>query len=207
MRKFLLATMVAVMLIPGLSFAQKAGSLILGLNVGGTSPMGDFKDENYQMAKGSFSLGADLRYTLINNLSIGPFLQYNRFSSDLIDDRGSVSYNFTQIGGLAKLNLLNVQNGKLYVCGGGGIFTPKEHFWSVSSSEDVSAEQGTFFMGGLGLSSDPTSTVVYNLEIRYNTGEADSKFEEYTVTNKFDFISFLIKLEFNSKGKEPATRY
>jgi hypothetical protein len=207
MRKFLLATMIAVMLIPGLCVAQKAGSVLLGLNVGFTSPMGDFKDQDLQAAKGSFSLGADLRYTLINNLSVGPFLQYNRFGSNLVDDRGNVSYNFTQLGGLAKLNLVDVQTGKLYVCGGGGIFTPKEHFWSTSNIEDESGKQGTFFFGGLGLSSDPKASVIYNLELRYNTGEADYTFEDQTVTNKYDFLSFLIKIEFNSKGKEPALRY
>jgi hypothetical protein len=207
MRKFLLATIVAVMLIPGLGLAQKAGSLLFGLNVGFTSPTGEFKDIDKAAAKGSFSLGTDIRYTIINNLSVGPFIQYNRFNTDVEDDLGHLSYNFAQIGGLAKLNLFDVQNGKLYVCGGGGIFTPKAHYWAVNSTADETAEQGNFFFGGLGLSSDPKANVIYNLEFRYNTGEADSKFEDYTITNKYDFISFLIKLEFNSKGKEAPPRY
>lgn len=207
MRKFLLATMVAVMLIPGLCMAQKAGSLIFGLDLGFTAPIGDFKDDSSSMAKGSFSLGADLRYTLINNLSIGPFIQYNRFGSDFLDERGHVSYNFTQIGGIAKLNLLNVQNGKLFVVGGAGIFTPNAHYWSSNSVENESSQQGQFFMGGIGLSSDPKANVIYNIEFRYNKGDADLFDSADSPNLKYDFISFLIKLEFNSKGKEAAPRY
>lgn len=207
MRKFLLATMVAVMLIPGLCMAQKAGSIILGLDLGLTGPIGDFKDDSLSKAKGSFSMGADLRYTLINNLSIGPFIQYNRFGSDLIDERGHVSYNFTQIGGIAKLNLLNVQNGKFFIVGGAGIFTPNTHYWSSSFSDNETAQQGQFFMGGIGLSSDPKASAIYNIEIRYNKGDADLFDSADSPNLKYDFISFLIKLEFNSKGKEAGPRY
>jgi hypothetical protein len=169
--------------------------------------MGDFKDDSLSMAKGSFSMGVDLRYTLINNLSIGPFVQYNRFGSDMIDERGHVSFNFTQIGGLAKLNLLNIQSGKLYVVGGAGIFTPNTHYWSVNSIDNESAQQGKFFMGGIGLGSDPKANVIYNIEVRYHKGDADLYDTADSPNRKYDFINFLIKLEFNSKGKESAPRY
>jgi len=207
MRKCLLATLVAVMLIPGLGQAQKAGSLILGMDIGLSSPIGDFSSNDSLMAKSGFGLGAELRYTLFRDFSFGPFLRYNRFSSDRIDERGHVSHNFTQYGGLAKLNLLNVQNGKFYICGGGGIFTPNTHYWAIDNNINVTYKQGMFFMGGIGLSSDPKSSVIYNLEIRYNTGNADVSDATNTPNYKYDFISFSMKIEFNSKGMVPPTRY
>jgi hypothetical protein len=207
MRKFLLATMVAVMLIPGLSMAQKAGSFILGLNAGFTSPVSDFKNDTLLLAKGGLGFGAELRYTLIRDLSFGPFIQYNHFSSDLVDDRGQASFNFTQMGGLARFNLLNASSGKIYLSGGGGIFTPNEHFWSISGTQDQPSQRGNFFFGGLGLSSDPKSTVIYNLEFRYNSGKANTSNAANAPSLKYDFISINMKLEFNSKGVASAPRY
>jgi hypothetical protein len=207
MRKFLLATMVAVMLIPGLCLAQRAGSFILGLDAGFTSPISDFKNSDSLLAKGGLGFGAELRYTLIRDLSFGPFIQYSHFGSNREDDRGHVSHNFTQLGGVAKFNLFSVSNGKIYICGGGGIFTPNLHFWSVNGTEDETSQQGTFFSGGIGLSSDPKSTVIYNLEFKYNSGTANISEAADALSYKYDFISINMKLEFSSKGIAPTTRY
>jgi hypothetical protein len=207
MRKCLLATLVAAMLIPGLGYAQKAGSLILGFDLGLSSPMGDFANNDTLMPRGGFGIGAELRYTLLNDLSFGPFIRYNRFGSDRVDERGHESHSFTQLGGLAQINLLNVQNGKFYICGGAGIFTPKTHFWAVSNSIDITYKRGTFFNGGIGLSSDPKAAVIYGFEIKYNMGKANVSDLSNSPSYKYDFLSFSMKIGFNSKGTVAPSRY
>jgi hypothetical protein len=211
MRKCLLAMLCAALLIPGLAYAQKAGSFIFGMDIGLGSATGDFATSEGFKAGSGFGLGAELRYALIKNLSLGPFVKYNRFGSSLIDTRGHVSYNFTQYGGAARFNLFNLQSGKIYVCGGGGLFKPNAHYWSMDLVQDVPFETGTFFNGGLGICSDPTATVIYELEFKYNAGNADYATilndQEIKTNFKFDFIQVSLNLSFNSKGVAAPPRY
>lgn len=211
MSKGLLAVLITIVLIPGLCFAQKAGSFVAGLDIGLASATGDFVVDPDLLAGSGFSLGAELRYTLINNFSFGPFIRYYRFGSDLSVEIGHASINMSQYGALARFNLFNVEEGKIYLFGGGGLFKPNTHFWAPDYTYDYPFERGQFLTGGFGLCSDPYAATIYELEFRYNRGDADleSIVENQTVTtnHKFDFYHISMKLMFNSKGIVPLPRY
>jgi hypothetical protein len=210
MRNCLLAILIILVSLPCVSMAQVSGSFIAGLELGITSAVGDFRDT--LDANTGFGLGAELRYALINGLSIGPMIRYNRFGTNTQSSEGSISFNYTQYGAIAQLNLISVDKGNLYLAGGGGIFTPNSHLWAPDFTEDVSFESGQFFTVGAGLTSDPKATTLFALEVRYNKGQADLKYlnlleQEETETFYFDSIAIMVKIGFNSKGIKPQPRY
>lgn len=206
MRFSLIAVLIALLSMANIGSAQKAGSFVAGLDVGITSAVGDFRDDTLGAGSG-FGVGAELRYTLFNNFSFGPFLRYHRFGSTIQSTEGSISYNFTQYGGMAKLNLFNIDRGKIFLVGGGGIFEPTKHTWTPDFTTDESWDSGIFFMGGLGLSSNPYSATIYEFGIRYNMGDAEPPLSSSGDKQRFDFIYFVVKLSFNSKGATPPPRY
>ena len=206
MRFSLIAVLVVVLSFSSIGQAQKAGSFVAGLDVGITSAVGDFRDDTLEAGSG-FGIGAELRYTLFNSFSFGPFIRYHRFGSNIQSTEGSFSYNFTQYGGMAKLSMFNVDKGKIYLVGGGGIFTPVEHVWTPDFTSDEEWDTGMFFMGGLGLSSNPYSATIYEFEIRFNMGDAEPKISGTSEKQRFDFVYFVIKLSFNSKGITAPPRY
>jgi hypothetical protein len=206
MTKKLAVILLVLLLIPVTGFAQKAGSFIAGMDIGMTSASGDFSGEPLNSSTG-FGIGAELRYTLINNISFGPFIKYNRFGSDIQSGSNRYSYNFTQYGGLLRFNMVSVDSGKFYLLGGGGIFTPIKHTWATDFTTDEVFEQGNFFMGGIGICTNPYAATVFEIEFRYNTGEADLITDLETETHNFDFFYLAMKLSFNSKGFKPTPRY
>ncbi len=210
MRFCLIAVLIMLLSFSSMGMAQESGSFIASFDIGITSAMGEFKDDG--MAANGFGLGAELQYTLFQNLSFGPFARYHRFGLREPSTDGTSSYNFTQYGGVAKLNLFDVDKGKLYVVGGGGMFTPNYHIWTPDYVSNDEWDTGTFFMGGLGISSNPFRKTVFQLEVRYNLGTADYVMEdafgeETSEEYKFDFLYFLVKISFNSKGKSAPPRY
>jgi len=207
MRKGLLAILITVMMIPSISIAQKAGSFVAGFDIGMTSAIGDFRNDTTLNPTSGINLGGEIRYTLLNNLSIGPFMKYQRFGSSAQNPSGNVSYNLIQYGGIARLNMLNIRDGKIYVLGGGGLFKPTEHTWSPDGTTDKSFESSIFMTGGIGVCTNQYSTIIYEFELRYNTGDADKQASEGGTPHNFDFISFAIKISFNSKGIQPPPRY
>lgn len=211
MRIRLAAAIMALLIIPGIGLAQQAGSFVGGIELGITSALGEFRTDTLRAGTG-VGFGAELRYTLIQNFSFGPFIKYQRFGSNIQSGSGNISYNFPQYGGLARLNMFNVGGGKFYLLGGGGLFKPTLHLWAPDYTANESSETGTFFAGGIGLCSDPYAKTIYELEIRYNTGNADLTLTdlsgvETTSNYKYDFIYVAIKLSFNSKGITSPPRY
>jgi len=190
--------------------AQKAGSFVAGLEIGITSAVGDFRNDTLEANTG-FGLGAEVRYFLLNGLSFGPFIRYNRFGSSIQSSEGNISYNFAQYGGVARLNIFDVNNGRFYLVGGGGLFTPKGHVWAPDYTSEEEFETGQFVTGGIGLSSDTGADTIYELELKSNRGNADYKRlvlnQTQTTNYKFDFIYIAVKLSFNSKGVHPPPRY
>ena len=211
MFKGLFAVLATIILISGPVFAQQTGSIICGFDIGLASATDDFADNPDLQAGNGFSMGAELRYALFNDLSLGPFIRYYRFGSSLTLDLGRASYNMIQYGGLARYNLFNVEKGKLYLFGGGGLFEPNTHYWAPDYSYDVSFERGRFLTGGFGLCSDPYAATIYEIEFRYNMGDADLETinDNRLVITNYDFSSFhvSVKLMFNSKGAIPPPRY
>lgn len=210
MRSSIIAILIAVMIVPNVLVAQEAGSFIAGFELGFTSAMGDFRNDSLNANTG-FGMGAEFRYALLKNISFGPFVRYHRFGSNISSVSGNISYNFTQFGGLGRVSMTNVGNGSLYILGGGGIFKPNSHTWTPVNTTNESFETGQFFTAGLGLSTNPFASTIYELEIRYNSGKADKKttvgIEERTQNYQFDFIYLSMKLSFNSKGIKPQPRY
>jgi len=210
MRSCIIAILIAVMIVPNALMAQEAGSFVAGIEAGFTSAMGDFRNDSLNANTG-FGLGAELRYTLLKNISLGPFLRYHRFGSNTESIEGNISYNFTQYGGLGRISMFSVGGGNLYIVGGGGIFKPNSHTWAPTNTTNETFESGPFFTAGLGLSTNPFASTIYELEIRYNSGNADKismvGIEEVTQNYQFDFIYLAMKLSFNSKGIKPQPRY
>jgi hypothetical protein len=68
-----------------------------------------------------------------------------------------------------------------------------------------------FYMGGLGICTNPYAATVFEFEVRYNTGEANptetTSSLDSTIPYNFDFIYATIKISFNSKGIKPGPRY
>ena len=203
MRRCILVLSLAL-LIPASAYSQRAGSFIFGFDLGLASAVGDFSSDTAFAAGGGVSIGAELRYAILRHFSIGPFLRYNRYTTDQSTPEAHVSYNFTQIGGLGRLNLFNVSTGKIYLLGGGGMFTPYKHKWMINSSTDEKMKRGMFVQGGMGLCSDPFANIIYELEFRYNMGKAD---DAAGIERNFDFFHVGLRLSFNSKGITPPPRY
>lgn len=203
MKKWILVIAVLI-LIPGLAHSQRAGSFIFGFDLGLTSAMGDFSSDTNFAANSGVCIGGELRFAILRNLTVGPFMRYNRFTSDKSTPDAHISFNFTQIGGIGRLNLIDISTGKFYILGGGGIFTPYKHKWMLSSTTDEAMKRGIFFNGGAGLCSDPYANIIYELEFKYNMGKAE---DGAGIEHNFDFIQASLKLSFNSKGTVPPPRY
>ena len=212
MKKHFAVALVVLMMLPGSVFAQKAGSFIAAMNFGLNVPVGDFSSDTLRKAESGIALGVELRYALLNNIMLGAFTEYHRFDSNIQAGSGYVSYNFMQYGGLLRANLLNVQNGKLYALGSGGIFKPNIHTWSRNQTIDKSFESSSFFSGGIGICSDPYAKTIYELEIKYSMGNADieltdSEGNAFMTNRDFNFFYINAKLSFNSKGKAAPPKY
>ena len=209
MRKCLTAIILTVLMIPGFCFAQKAGSFVAGFDAGLTSAMGDFNNDTLDAGTG-IGFGGEVRYSLLNNVSFGPFIRYQRFGKSTQGAIGSISYNFVQYGGLLRMNLFDLSKGKLFFIAGAGLFKPNIHTWTPDHVTDESYESGIFYSGGFGLCTNPYASTIYAFELRYSTGDADFDTGEAgtdILSQNFSFISLNIKMSFNSQGIKPPPRY
>jgi len=205
-----MVTMVLIVAVPALSSAQQSGAFVGSLGIGLTSAQDLFSDPSYFAAGSGFGAEAQLKYYLINGVGVGGFVNYMRFGSSYYSLRGRTSFNFSQIGGLATIDLIRFSNGAFYLTGGGGTFKPNAHFYQPDNSTDISGnKRGYFGFGGIGLTSVPERKTLYELEVRYNYARADYVLSDGSriSSNVFDFIYFGMKLSFASKGKEPPPRY
>ena len=208
MRKILPVFLILAVAFPSALWAQTGGSLVGSLGLGLTAAQGDFADEfeGYAASSG-FGIEAELRYYLFRGFSIGGNINYLRFGSSFESTQGRVSYNFSQMGGIAKMNLLDISDGKLYLSGGAGVFTPKAHLYSPGSSFTLSSDSsGTYYFGGIGLISKTAMRALYELEIRYNYARVDSDLG-FSESDVWDFIYVGLKLSFSTKGKGLPPRY
>lgn len=190
------------------SSAQSGGTFVGSLGLGLTSAQDNFADNVTGFSAGSgFGMEAGLNLYIWSGFAIGGFVNYMRFGSSYPAPEGRLSFNFSQIGGNAKMNFIRLSNGKIYLTGGGGIFTPTAHYYIPNGARDVTgAESGYFGYGGFGLSSPTDSRTIYELEVRYNYARAD-----YTLdgiySNVWDFVYVGLKISFASKGKPAPPRY
>ncbi len=206
MQKILPALLVVLIAFPSVLLAQEGGSLVGSLGLGLTVAQGDFSDEVISdgviglAASSGFGMEAELRYYLFGGFSIGGNINYMRFGSSFESTSGRVSYNFNQMGGLAKMNILSVSDGKMYLTGGAGVFTPNAHFYVPSGSFNIAGEEsGTYFFGGIGLISKTTRKALYELEARYNVGTTNFEIEGIQ-SDAWNFIYIGIKVSFSTKG-------
>jgi len=208
MRKILPALLILVTAFPSTLWAQRGGSLVGSLGLGLTAAQGDFADEQAGYAASSgFGIEAELRYYLFGGFSIGGNINYMRFGSSYESAEGRVSYNFSQMGGIAKINFINISDGTLYLTGGGGIFTPNAHFYSPGNSYTrSSSERGEYYFGGIGLISKTGMKFLYELEVRYNIARAENDLG-FSDSDVWDFIYVGLKLSFSTKGKDAPPRY
>jgi hypothetical protein len=210
MKKAVLLGLLLVAILPIQSPAQQGGALVGSVGMGFTSAQGDFASTDIFAAGSGFGIEGQLRYYLLGGFGIGPLVNYMRFGSSLFSELGRTSYNFSQIGGVARLNLIRLSGGTFFVNGGGGMFTPTTHYYAPDNSTDVMADKsGNFFFGGLGLASTPDRKVIYEFEIRYNVGTTSEPFalDATHETDKFDFIFAGARLSFASKGKDAPPKY
>lgn len=190
------------------SSAQRGGSFVGSLGIGLTAAQGDFSDNVVGFSAGSgFGMEGGLQFYLWSGFSIGGFVNYMRFGSTYPTPQGRLSFAFSQMGGQAKMNFIGLSNGTTYLTGGAGLFTPSAHYYIPENSYDVTGvESGTFFFGGLGISSKTDRKTIYEFEIRYNVARADYTLET-TESNVWDFVYAGIKISFASKGKEAPPRF
>jgi hypothetical protein len=208
MKKAVLFVVLLSVMIPAYTFAQEHGSFVGAVGLGLTSAQGDFASSDFFNAGSGFGMEAELRYYVINGFAIGAMANYVRFGSAASSSVGRVSYNFNQLGGLARLNLVNISTGKLFVTGGGGVFTPNMHVYIPDNSVDYKADKsGTYFTGGLGLASTVNQKVMYELEIKYSVSRDDFTALNNNTSNVWDFIYAGFKISFASKGKDAPPRY
>jgi hypothetical protein len=205
MRKVLLVFLVFVTAFPTTLWAQQGGSLVGSLGLGLTAAQGDFADEAIGYAASSgFGIEAELRYYLFGGFSIGGNINYMRFGSSFESTQGRVSYNFSQMGGIAKMNFIDISGGKLYLMGGAGIFTPKAHVYSPGNSFTMTGdESGEYYFGGIGLISKTSMKALYELEARYNIARAENDLG-FVDSDVWDFIYVGLKI---SKGMDQPPRY
>lgn len=208
MGKLLSAAILILVFVPVLVSAQAGGAFVGSLGLGVTSAQGDFADPVYGFSGGSgIGLEGELRFYPWGGFGIGGFVNYMRFGSSHETAEGRLSFNYSQLGGLAKMNFVHLSNGAIYLTGGGGVFTPSAHYYVPDNSRDeVGAESGYFGFGGLGLVSITNRRVLYELEFRYNIARADYTLDDIT-SNVWDFIYVGVKLSFASKGKAAPPRY
>jgi hypothetical protein len=208
MKKAVLSILLIIVVIPICSFAQQNGAFVGSFGLGLSSAQGDFSKSNILAAGGGFGAGLELRYYLINGFAIGALVNYNRFGSTYSSNQGQLSYSFSQLGGLARLNISNISGGSVYLTGGGGVFTPNGHYYLPASPIDVAAAKAGYFgFGGIGISSYTNRKVMYELELKYNIGRDDYKLDNGTSSNVFDFIYVGMRLSFASKGKDAPPKY
>jgi hypothetical protein len=202
---FLITTLAIIL--PAGAMAQQGGALVGALGLGFASAQGDFAATDLAAAGSGFGFEAQIRYYPFSGFGLGPMANYVRFGSSLPSAEGRVSYNFAQLGGVARLNMFGIPSGSFFINGGGGIFTPNVHYYVPEESIDRAAEEsGNFFFGGIGIASYPDRKVSYELEIRYSVGTADYEFQNMS-TSAWDFIYAGVKISFASKGKEAPPRY
>lgn len=208
MRSVLLTLIIVIVAIPSILSAQEGGAFVGSLGMGITSAQGDFADAVYGFSAGSgFGLEGELSFYLWGGFGIGGFVNYLRFGSSYETTQGRLSFDYSQIGGLGKMNFIGLSNGTIYLMGGGGIFTPSAHYYVPDNSRDVAGvERGYFGFGGIGLKSYTDRRILYELEFRYNIARADYTLDEIT-SNVWDFAYIGVKLSFASKGKEAPPRY
>ena len=209
MKKAVLCVVLLSVMIPAYSLAQEHGAFVGAIGLGLTSAQGDFSSSDFFSAGTGSGIEGELRYYLVNGFSIGAMANYVRFGSNLSYPVGRVSYNFNQIGGMARLNLFSVSDGKLFVTGGGGVFTPNTHVYIPDNSIDYKADKsGTFFTGGLGLVSNVSQKVMYEFEAKYSVGRSDDiELTNGNTSNVWDFIYVGFKISFASKGHDAPPRY
>ena len=209
MRKLFLLSLILIAALFINSPAQQSGAFVASMGIGITSAQGDFSDPLFLNAGSGSGIGGQLAFYPINGFGLGGFIHYMRFGSAYDSPLGRLSYNFTQLGGIAKLNLVPISGGTLYLTGGGGIFTPNAHYYIPDASFDMTGDRGFFGFGGLGISSDTHSKVMYELEMRYNLSDADFVLEEQDAisVNRFDFIYVGVKLSLSSKGRPTPPRF
>lgn len=209
MQKILPALLVVLIAFPSVLLAQEGGSLVGSLGLGLGAAQGDFSDEYMgHAANTGFGIEAELRYYLLGGFAVGGNINYLRFASSFESDEGRVSYNFSQVGGLAKMNLFDVAEGKLYLTGGGGVFTPSVHYYVPGNSFSRSGdESGTYFFGGFGLISQTNRQAMYELEFRYNIAKATHTIENISSSDVWDFIYIGVKVSFSTKGLGSPPRY
>jgi hypothetical protein len=208
MRKCLFAAILTVILVPVLVSAQEGGAFVGSLGLGITSAQGDFSDPVYGFSGGTgVGLEGELRFYPWGGFGIGGFANYMRFGSSHETAEGRLSFNYSQMGGLAKMNFIPLSNGAIYLTGGGGVFTPSAHYYIPDNSTDeVGADRGYFGFGGVGLVSITNRRILYELEFRYNIARADYTLDDI-YSNVWDFVYVGIKLSFASKGRPAPPRY
>jgi hypothetical protein len=208
MRSVLLALILAVLATPAFLSAQEGGAFVGSLGMGITAAQDNFADNVYGFSGGSgFGMEGELSYYLWGGFGIGGFANYLRFGSSHETSQGRLAFNYSQMGGLSKMNFIGLSKGTIYLMGGGGIFTPSAHYYVPDNSVDVSGdERGYFWFGGIGLKSYTDRRIIYELEARYNVARADYTLDEIT-SNVWDFVYIGVKLSFATKGKEAPPRY
>lgn len=208
MRSVLLALILAIIATPAFLSAQEGGAFVGSLGMGITAAQGDFADDVYGFSAGSgFGMEGELSYYLWGGFGIGGFINLMRFGSSYETSQGRLSFNYSQMGGLTKMNFIGLSRGTIYLMGGGGIFTPGAHYYVPDNSVDVTGdESGYFGFGGIGLKSFTDRRILYELEFRYNIARADHTLDEIT-SNVWDFAYIGMKISFATKGKEAPPRY
>ncbi|HBC45478.1 MAG TPA: hypothetical protein DCZ43_00380 [candidate division Zixibacteria bacterium] len=213
MKKALLLIALLVAITPIYSSAQQAGTFVGSVGLGIPSAQGDFSKSDLLSAGSGFGIEGELRYYVLNGFAIGALGNWMRFGSSISTLSGRVSYNFDQLGATARLNLIPLSNGAIFINGGGGTFTPNVHYYVPDASVDFTApKSGYFGFGGIGLTSQTHQKTLYELEFRYNIGRADISSSDFSLpgaytTNVWDFFYVGFKLSFASKGKEAPARY
>jgi hypothetical protein len=213
MKKALLTIALCVAITPIYSYAQKAGTFVGSLGIGISNATGDFNSSDFYSAKSGFGMEGELRLYLLNGFAIGGLVNYMRFGTSISTLAGRLNYNFDQLGGTARLNLIPLSNGAIFVYGGGGTFKPTAHFYVPDNSIDITSDKrGYFGFGGIGLTSLTHERTMYELEARYNIGRADVKSKDFGLptnldSNAWDFFYVGVKLSFASKGNAPHPRY
>jgi hypothetical protein len=210
MKKALMLVALFVAITPIYSSAQEAGTFVGSLGLGVPSAMGDFGNSDFYAAGSGFGFEGELRYYLIDGFAIGAIGNWMRFGTSISGPSGRLSYNFSQLGGAARLNLIPISGGAIFVNGGGGIFKPTAHYYIPDRSVDITGKKsGTFVFAGIGLTSPTDQKTIYEFELRYNMGRDDINRKDIglpntTNSNAWDFIYLGVKLSFASKGKSAA---
>ncbi len=213
MKKALLLIVLLLTITPIYASAQQAGAFVGSLGLGLPSAQGDFSDPKFLAAGSGFGFEGEVRYYLFNGFGIGVMGNWLRFGTTISSATGRLSYNFSQLGGTARLNLISLSDGAIFINGGGGTFKPNAHYYVPDHSIDItSPNRGYFGFAGIGLTSSPYLKTLYELEIRYNMGRADITSADYGLpgnmsTNAWDFLYVGVKLSFASKGKDAPPKY